>query len=180
MGIWSEENSLTGEQIKALRGKIGLSQREFAERLGVTHAHISKIESGKENPSTTLQMLIRYEFGVAFVGYTHATETKPKIAEHLHKMEEILVQGDLNEGTLYNMEHLLSSCLLLLNETKNSEQFQIQLLEALCCAIGEVAFFLSRTNATSHFTKYSELSFIKRELLRSFADTYNLLEEHLK
>lgn len=72
--------SLTGAQIKEIRQKHGLSQQEFGARLGVTHAHISKIESGKENPSETLLRLIRYEFSAdQVVGIPTADITKPKI-----------------------------------------------------------------------------------------------------
>ena len=50
-------------KLKNIRNKFGLSQRDFGKRLGVTHAYISRIESGKENPSETLLKLLSYEFG---------------------------------------------------------------------------------------------------------------------
>ena len=39
-----------GMEIKNIRNKFGLSQRDFGKRLGVTHAYISRIESGKRKP----------------------------------------------------------------------------------------------------------------------------------
>lgn len=69
---------LTGVQIKKIRQKYSLSQQEFGSRLGVTHAHISKIESGKENPSETLLKLIQYEFNVKIEGISSTKTTKPK------------------------------------------------------------------------------------------------------
>lgn len=180
MGQWSEANSLTGEQIKALRTRVGLSQREFAARLGVTHTHISKIESCKERPSDTLQMLIKYEFGIVMRNYAPVEETKPMIQEHLLAMGELLLRGDLSPGTLVNMEYILSSWLLLLNETRDHEQFQIQLLESLGCAIEETANFLAKLHNKKDFNKTGGLSFIQRELLSSFSGTYNLLAERLK
>lgn len=42
---------ITGEYIKNLRKKAGLSQTELAKRVGITQAHIAKIEGGKVNPT---------------------------------------------------------------------------------------------------------------------------------
>ena len=53
-----------GQRIHELRKTLGLSQNAFGARLGVSHAHISRIESGKENSSLTLQKLIVWEYGV--------------------------------------------------------------------------------------------------------------------
>ncbi len=47
--------------IKELRIKTGLSQREFGERLGLTSQSITKYEAGA-SVSTSVQRLIRYEF----------------------------------------------------------------------------------------------------------------------
>src|SRR4051812_45606040 len=43
-----------GNRIKELRTNKKLSMRELAEKLEVSHAHISKIESGENLPSLTL------------------------------------------------------------------------------------------------------------------------------
>nr|DAZ33156.1 MAG TPA: putative zinc finger/helix-turn-helix protein, YgiT family [Caudoviricetes sp.] len=86
---------LTGAQIKEIRQKYRLSQQEFGSRLGVTHAHISKIESGKENPSETLLKLIQYEFNVKTEGIPSAKTTKPKI--YLVDVEKIQ-KARLNMG----------------------------------------------------------------------------------
>jgi len=51
-------------RMKELRKDFCLSQVEFAERLGITNAHISKIEKGKTVPSDALIKLICKEFNV--------------------------------------------------------------------------------------------------------------------
>lgn len=51
------ENALQkeiGEKIKRLRTEKKLSMREFGDKLGVSHAHISKLESGINSPSVDL------------------------------------------------------------------------------------------------------------------------------
>ena len=41
---------ITGEYIRMLRRRYGFSQHELAKRVGVSQAHIAKIESGKVDP----------------------------------------------------------------------------------------------------------------------------------
>lgn len=40
-----------GEQVKNLRMEAGLSQEEFAEKLGIHRTYMSFIERGQRNPS---------------------------------------------------------------------------------------------------------------------------------
>ncbi len=61
--IWGTPPTL-GERIKLLRKKIGLSQAEFAKRLGIKRAHISRIESGHASPSELLLRVIGHEYAV--------------------------------------------------------------------------------------------------------------------
>lgn len=43
-----------GQKINQLRVEKKLSMRELAEKLGISHAHISKLESGINSPSVEL------------------------------------------------------------------------------------------------------------------------------
>ena len=51
-----------GERIKFVRKANKLNQTEFAEQLGISQTHVSKIEKNIENPSETLLLLISYLF----------------------------------------------------------------------------------------------------------------------
>jgi len=46
-----------GENIKKYRTKANLSQKELADKIGVTHFWVCKLEKGKQN-NTTLNLLI--------------------------------------------------------------------------------------------------------------------------
>jgi DNA-binding transcriptional regulator YiaG len=48
----------TGEEIKALRKSLNLTQPAFSEALGVSETHISYLENGKRKPSKTLCLLL--------------------------------------------------------------------------------------------------------------------------
>lgn len=52
------------ERLKAIRTSCGLNQIEFSKRIGVTNAHISRMEKGITVPSDSLTKLICKEFGV--------------------------------------------------------------------------------------------------------------------
>ncbi len=48
----------TGKKIKALRKSLGLTQKDFGERLGVTTNYVYLLESGQKPPGRTLQLLL--------------------------------------------------------------------------------------------------------------------------
>ncbi len=52
------------ERVKIVRADAGLSMREFAEKLGVSHGAISLIESGQRNVTSQMVKAICNEFGV--------------------------------------------------------------------------------------------------------------------
>lgn len=59
-----QENLSLGHKIKLIRDAYGLTQKEFADMVQVTHAHISKIENRKDSPSNALLTVIIGKFNV--------------------------------------------------------------------------------------------------------------------
>lgn len=55
---------LINQRIKQLRKEQGLTQDEFAARIGITKSSVSLLESGKNSPSTQTLQLICQQFGV--------------------------------------------------------------------------------------------------------------------
>ena len=51
------------QRIKILRTTLELKQAEFAEQLSVSRTHISNIENGNDQPSSTLLHFIIYRYG---------------------------------------------------------------------------------------------------------------------
>lgn len=93
------ENSLQkeiGEKIKYLRTRKGISMRELGDNLGVSHAHISKLESGINSPSVDLLEKLSEFFNID-VSYFFARKDE----------DEILFERDLSLEHLkdkYNLE----------------------------------------------------------------------------
>ena len=54
-----------GQRIKQIREKLGLSQREFAEKIGKSRIGVAQWEAGKRTPDESTLKLIAKEFGVS-------------------------------------------------------------------------------------------------------------------
>lgn len=53
-----------GTRLRERREALGLTQQALARELGVTHQHVSRIESGQAMPSLELVVRIAARFGV--------------------------------------------------------------------------------------------------------------------
>jgi transcriptional regulator with XRE-family HTH domain len=49
--------------IASIRTGLGLTQAEFAQRIGVSHAYVGHLEQGVRKPSLKLAAKIEQEFG---------------------------------------------------------------------------------------------------------------------
>ena len=56
----------TGKKIKELRRKAGLTQEQFAEKLGITRDHLAHIEIGRKAPSLDLVVIMAGQLEVGF------------------------------------------------------------------------------------------------------------------
>ena len=54
-----------GQRIKQLRKELGLSQRDFAEKIGVTASALSAYEKGAKNPSVNVAIDVASQFNVS-------------------------------------------------------------------------------------------------------------------
>jgi len=50
----------TAEEIKRLRKRLGMTQQEFAQRLGITTRYVTYLESGQRVPSQILVNLLTF------------------------------------------------------------------------------------------------------------------------
>lgn len=57
--------SVFGQRIKQLRTELGLSQREFANKIGVTASALSSYEKGIKNPSINVAICIAEAFDIS-------------------------------------------------------------------------------------------------------------------
>ena len=55
------------DRIKSLRKTLGLSQREFGKKIGISDTAVSKLESGERNPSEQTLLSICREFNTCLL-----------------------------------------------------------------------------------------------------------------
>ena len=91
-----------GERIKTLRKALGLSQEEFAEKLGKGVATIKRWESGQTIPNDKTLRLISKTFGVS---YEWLKEGKGEMWEQ--KEEEIPPDAPLDRELFYKIMSLV-------------------------------------------------------------------------
>lgn len=51
-------------RFKEVRKRLGFNQKDFASELGISQTHVSSIENGKDNPSTSLLKLLSIKFNI--------------------------------------------------------------------------------------------------------------------
>lgn len=91
-----------GQKINRLRVEKKLSMRELGEKVGVSHAHISKLESGLNSPSVDLLEKLAVFFNID-VSYFFSKENEEFTANE----SNILYARDLSVEALkenYNLE----------------------------------------------------------------------------
>lgn len=85
-----------GERIRAIRNHAMLTQKEFAEIIGIDRGHLSKIERGKANPSGRVIRSISTHFNVDERWLLHGEGGKIDLGEatsmafqgHLNRLEK--------------------------------------------------------------------------------------------
>lgn len=103
-----------GERFKQLRKKLGLSQIEFAKRLGLTRGAISNIEAGKVQPKPLLIDLICSTFRANKEWLVSGTG--PMLAERSRDDQIMDFVSSAMAGERPNFKRRLLSVLSQLNE----------------------------------------------------------------
>lgn len=99
------------DRIKKLRKTLGLSQRDFGERLGVTDSAISIIESGRRNITEQMEKAICREFNVNYDWLKYGE------GEMLDALPETLVDELAQEFSLDDLDRRIILGYLQLSES---------------------------------------------------------------
>jgi transcriptional regulator with XRE-family HTH domain len=93
-----------GQKINKLRTEKKLSMRELGEKIGVSHAHISKLESGINSPSVDLLEQLAKFFDIDVTYFFSKEEEKGIFTKD---QSDLLYERDITLETLkkeYNLE----------------------------------------------------------------------------
>ena len=95
-----------GERVKEVRKNLSLSMEKFGERLGVTKAAISRIESGRRALTDQMAKLICKEFNVDYFWLTEGTGNMfMQVPDSL--IEEVIEDYNLDKNDKYILESYL-------------------------------------------------------------------------
>ena len=180
-----------GVLFKTLRQRNKLTQQEFGARLGISHTHVSKIESGKENPSATLIMLLNYEFPEidtkenGTVGYPHSpAESQRRILEYINILQNVDIDNKSDVKHIYFIEFILADLITCLERTTASSSYRTRLFELIEEFLGYVSHGITILNDSSKLkngdVKLSQYSSIWCDLRACFDDIIALLDERIK
>lgn len=101
----------TGLRIKNIREETGLSQREFACKIGITvQSHMSKIELGTSQPTNSCLRKITSNFG-------YSADYILNGCEFQNKPEEL--SNALLQGIVFHANKIVSNSLLLDHQITN-------------------------------------------------------------
>jgi transcriptional regulator with XRE-family HTH domain len=124
-----------GNQIKKIREFFNLSQVNFARELGITQAHVSKIEHGLEKPSEQLLLALSWRYGIRKEWIAHGDGNMMiDIEVYLRHILELYGEKEFHKSTVYlrlqNEEAAMLSCK---QEELADEEFieMLQYLQAL-------------------------------------------------
>ena len=84
-------------RIKLIRKTLGISQRDFGKKIGISDTAVSKLESGERNPSEQTLKSICREFNVDYFWLTEGADVDMFMKLPNTLMEKLSEQYNLNK-----------------------------------------------------------------------------------
>lgn len=66
-----------GQRVRELRNASGMTQEDLSERCGLFRTYMSRIETGRANPTLTMIQALANSLGVPVVALFESTNAKP-------------------------------------------------------------------------------------------------------
>jgi transcriptional regulator with XRE-family HTH domain len=134
--------SYIGERVKELRNSLKLTQAGFGKRVGVSAAHISKIESGKDFPSRSLAKVICKTFDVneewLINGEGSMFSERAVMKAGLSDLADLLAKDSQNDYITSYSLHILTK---LHKYEGLSDKLKVDFQEALFAILAEIERF---------------------------------------
>jgi transcriptional regulator with XRE-family HTH domain len=81
------------EKLKSLRTKYGFSQKQVADKLGVSPSIVSGYETGERTPSTEILLSLSYLFGCSTDYLLGKSSEKPTMKIDVSKLNDNQIQA---------------------------------------------------------------------------------------
>jgi transcriptional regulator with XRE-family HTH domain len=106
----------------AVRKKVGLSQEEFALKVGTSRSIISQIEIGKIKPSYDVLITTAREFGVDYKYLLEGDENKSASATSMVMEDAPVYNGDSTKALQREIYFLRKEIALLTNQIQRQDE----------------------------------------------------------
>jgi len=102
-----------GEKMAALRKELGLTQQQFAEKIGVHPQHITRLESDRSKPSNATLTRIHEVFGVRledfFNNHVIVSDVITQDKQLVEKMQQVRELDPEDRAMVYRMIDTLAT-----------------------------------------------------------------------
>lgn len=153
-----------GDRIKEIRKKNNMTQQEFANSLGISRPHLSKIETSKENASDSVIKLISKLYSVSYDWLTSIDGTYTFDIKDMSDFEKIIkINHELKIGETMN---ILSNILNNTNVKNNSRKYYINNIAEILDSINN---FYRKSDIENCSSKDIEIlgAYIEKKMLLS-------------
>lgn len=96
-----------GENVKEMRRKLHLTQKEMAEKIGISQGNLSGLESGKFEPSSTVLMKFAHFFNVEMEKLMGGVVILDSIYSDCTE-DELLLLHKFNQLTPQNQQEIMA------------------------------------------------------------------------
>lgn len=183
-----------GTRIKEIRNDNSITQGEFAKRMLVSASYISKVESGKEQPSDIFLKLMSLEFNIS-LDWLKSGKGEKKIVvdqyDYFERNVEYNIGKDIEnfkdtilsmprdiDSSIYYMLGEYTSILKSKDLTESQKLVLVSIISDILASITEIINNISVIDKND----YCELLRFERhysELYAGFADKFNKIKEIL-
>lgn len=166
------------ERIRELRKYYGLTQKEFAQKLGLSREHLCRIEAGKEKPSEQTLLLVTSLFEVADswlydgVGEMICNHHDGNAPEILRKaIEDISDIINLSKNTQDDMIESLILLFKMFNKISNDNE-KVMLLHNIFRHLHDIINQSTKIKNTISATDYIKAEEIKMQLINDVSNLF--------
>lgn len=152
-----------GEKIKEIRKRNNMTQQQFAESIGISRPHLSKIESNKENASDSVLKLISELYNVPYKQLSKGEidwEVTINTSEFLNGVRKLQ-----NE----KFGETVSILINILNNTNIKEHSRKTYIRDISDILDAMYNFYKKTDIKDYTKKDAEIlsAYIEKKILKS-------------
>lgn len=165
------------ERVRYIRQQNKLTQKQFAEKIGISREHLCRIESQKEKPSEQILLLITALFGIDEDWLYNGTGTSDNMSLTTTLNTSIQDLTNIIKLSNYNQDDMIVCIILLTNIFRNIYQYQngnnsekIILIESILRNLSEIV--KKSNNERTSFSKeeYAKFETLKSEIINDISE----------